>query len=139
MAELLTVAQVAAILKVSEDTVLRRFAKVNRVIDLGSSEGKKKRRYRVLRIPRAVVEKYLSTKAGHPVHITVPERPERRRKSPKWIDRSILNLAKAGVQNECKDRAVFQLIAKRARSLSIAPQEYRAEMMEGPWFDEEED
>jgi len=50
--ELLTVAEVAAILRVSDDTVTRRFAKVKGVIDLGSPETPKRRRYRVLRIQR---------------------------------------------------------------------------------------
>lgn len=51
--------EVAAILKVSEDTVIRRFQDVPGVIDLGSPETRKKRRYRVLRIPKTVLEKEL--------------------------------------------------------------------------------
>ena len=50
MSELLTVRDVAQILQIGEDSVIRRFAKVEGVIDLGkSSLGI--RRYRVLRIP----------------------------------------------------------------------------------------
>jgi hypothetical protein len=52
------------------------------VIDLGkSSLGV--RRYRVLRIPKALVERYLTSKAGRSISITVPESAEHRRKSPK--------------------------------------------------------
>jgi hypothetical protein len=47
MSELLTVAQVAALLQVSPDTVMRRFAKVKGVVDIGSAETPKRRRYRI--------------------------------------------------------------------------------------------
>jgi len=118
MSELLTVRDVAAVLQCSEDAIVRRFAKMPGVIDLGRAETKDKRRYRVLRIPKAVVEKFLSTKAGHPVTVTVPAKPERRRRSDNWEDRAILNLAKAARQNECKDPKVFRRIADRARLLA---------------------
>ena len=64
MGELLTVSEVAQALKLSEDFVLRHFGDLPGVIDLGSPElvGRRtgrKRRYRVLRIPRAVFEKFL--------------------------------------------------------------------------------
>ncbi len=78
MSELLTVAEVAQILGVGEDTVTRRFAKVKGVIDLGSPETPKRRRYRVLRIPKSVVEKFLLTRGG-PVEITTPARPPKRK------------------------------------------------------------
>ena len=99
MSDLLTVKDVATILRCSEDAVVKRFAKVDGVIDLGKST-LGVRRYRVLRIPKAVVEKYLTSKSGRSVTVTVPERAERRRKSPKWEDRAILNIAKAALQNE---------------------------------------
>ena len=62
---LLTVRDVAAILQCGEDAVIRRFAKMDGVIDLGSQSEKKssrlgRRRYRVLRIPKSVVERYLT-------------------------------------------------------------------------------
>ena len=63
--ELFTVAEVAAFLRVSDDTVYRRFAKMQGVIDIGSPETKKKRRYRVLRIPKTVVEKFLISRGGN--------------------------------------------------------------------------
>ena len=59
MTELLTPTEVAAILKISTDSVLRRFSKVGGVIDLGTEETRRKRRYRILRIPRPVLEKFL--------------------------------------------------------------------------------
>src|SRR5882762_6018468 len=71
MSDLLTISEVAEILGVGEDTVTRRFAKVKGVIDLGSPETPKRRRYRVLRIPKTVVEKYLLARGG-PVHIETP-------------------------------------------------------------------
>jgi hypothetical protein len=43
---LMTVRDVAAVLQCSEDAVIRRFAKVPGVIDLGRSESRTKRRYR---------------------------------------------------------------------------------------------
>jgi hypothetical protein len=136
MSELLTVRDVAAVMKCSEDAVVRRFAKLPGVIDLGRAETRNRRRYRVLRIPKAVLEKYLSTKAGHPVRVTVPERPERRRKSDGWEDRAILNLAKVALQNDCDrhDRATFSRIAERARLLLHVPENRWAEIV---WFDEE--
>src|SRR5215469_13586833 len=76
MSQLLTVSEVAEILGVGEDTVTRRFAKVKGVIDLGSPETPKRRRYRVLRIPKSVLEKYLLAR-GVPVEIRTPARPEK--------------------------------------------------------------
>ena len=49
-------AEAAAILKVSPETIIRRFERLPGVIDLGSPEGRFKRRYRVLRIPKNVFQ-----------------------------------------------------------------------------------
>jgi hypothetical protein len=57
--EYLTSAEVAAVLKVSRDSVIRWFEKRVGVIDLGSGEGRFKRRYRVLRIPREILEGFI--------------------------------------------------------------------------------
>src|SRR5215472_16307506 len=97
---LLTVREVAAVMKCSEDAVSRIFAKLPGVIDLGRAETKDKRRYRVLRIPRSVLEQYLMKHAGRPVKIEVPVLPQRRRKSAKWQGLAILNMAKIGLQNQ---------------------------------------
>jgi hypothetical protein len=57
--DLLTIAEVAKLLKMSRKAVLRRFKNMPGVIDLGSPETKTKRGYQILRIPRPAVEKYL--------------------------------------------------------------------------------
>jgi hypothetical protein len=57
--EYLTAAEVAAILRVSRDTVIRRFEKRTGVIDLGNPKSRFKRRYKVLRIPRETLEQFL--------------------------------------------------------------------------------
>jgi len=58
--EYLTVTQVAAILKISTDTVIRKFGDQPGVIDLGAPEKQHKRRYRVLRIPRYVLDRVIN-------------------------------------------------------------------------------
>jgi hypothetical protein len=124
MSELLTLKDVAAVMQVSEDTAARIFAKIDGVIDLGRAETRNRRRYRVLRIPKAVLEAYLSKKAGKTVTVKVPERAERRRKSDGWRHKAILDLAKAGVQNGCADNVIYRRIAERARLLSKLPEKY---------------
>jgi hypothetical protein len=57
--EYLTPQEVADILKVSHDTVVRKFQSQSGVIDLGSRETRFKRRYRVLRIPRETLERFI--------------------------------------------------------------------------------
>lgn len=56
--EYLTPDEVAEILRVHKNTVLRRFANMPGVIDIGTKETMYKRRRRVLRIPRAVLKRY---------------------------------------------------------------------------------
>jgi hypothetical protein len=134
---LLTVRDVALILQCGEDAVVKRFAKMPGVIDLGTPETRNRRRYRVLRIPKTVVEQYLSSKSGRPITIEVPERAERRRRSPKWENRAILNLAKAGLQNGVVNGEAWETykrIAERARLLMHVPENRWADV---EWFDEE--
>jgi hypothetical protein len=57
--EYLTAAEVAAILKISTDSVIRKFESRPGVLDLGSSETRFKRRYRVIRIPRQTLERFI--------------------------------------------------------------------------------
>jgi hypothetical protein len=140
MSELLTVKDVAQIMRCSEDKVIRVFARKDGVIDLGRPENLSRRRYRVLRIPKQVVERYLTTKAGRSIHIEVPERAERRRRSPQWESRAILNLAKAGLQNglrpdDARDKEIYRRIAERARLLTFVPQSRWHEVI---WYDEDE-
>jgi hypothetical protein len=137
MSELLTVRDVAQVLQCSEDSVIRRFAKLDGVIDLGRPENINRRRYRVLRIPKDVVERYLTRKAGRSIQIEVPERAERRRKSPQWEDRAIRNLAKAGLQNgvTLDNKTTYQRIAERARLLTSVPENRWSDVV---WYEEEE-
>ena len=58
--EFLTVANVATILAVSEDTVLKQFGALDGVIDIGTPGTMRRRRKRVLRIPRRTLERYIS-------------------------------------------------------------------------------
>lgn len=59
VAEFYTPTEVAEILKVSRDTILRKFSAVAGVIDLGTPEYGKKRQRRTLRIPREVLERFI--------------------------------------------------------------------------------
>ena len=134
---LLTVRDVAQVLQCSEDKVIRLFARVDGVIDLGRPENINRRRYRVLRIPKQIVERHLTRKAGRSIQIEVPERAERRRKSPRWEDRAIRNLAKAGLQNgvTLEDKAAYRRIAERARLLTHVPENRWGDVV---WFEDEE-
>ena len=60
--EFFTVSEVAKMLKVSPDTIIRRFEKEPGVIDLGAHERMHRRRYRVLRIPAAALNRFLYKK-----------------------------------------------------------------------------
>jgi hypothetical protein len=133
---LLTTKDVADVLQISQDAVARRFAKVEGVIDLGNSK-LGIRRYRVLRIPKEIVERYLTRKAGRSIQIEVPERAERRRKSPQWEERAIRNLAKAGLQNgvTLREKATWLRIAERARLLTSVPENRWGDVV---WYEEEE-
>lgn len=140
--QLLTVRDVSEVLQCSEDAVIRRFAKMDGVIDLGKTT-LGVRRYRVLRIPKTVVERYLTSKlpksdrSGRSVSIEVPERAERRRKSPQWEDRAIRNLAKASLQNgvTLDDKTTYRRIAERARLLTSVPENRWSDVV---WYEEEE-
>jgi hypothetical protein len=57
--EYLTPDEAAAILRVSPDTITRKFENRKGVLDLGSPETCHKRRRRVLRIPREVFDQYV--------------------------------------------------------------------------------
>jgi hypothetical protein len=140
MSELLTAKDVAQIMRCSEDKVIRIFARMDGVIDLGRPENLSRRRYRVLRIPRQVVERYLTQRAGRSVTVEVPERAERRRRSPQWESRAVLNLAKAAIQNglrpdDAQDKKIYRRVAERARLLTFVPQSHWHEIV---WYEEEE-
>jgi len=135
---LLTVQDVAHVLQCSENSVIRRFAKLDGVIDMGRAT-LGVRRYRVLRIPKSVVERYLVSQQPkgnrRTVEIEVPPSADHRRKSPDWEAKAILNLAKAGLQNGCANKAIYQRIANHARVLAQYVPENR--WREIVWYDEE--
>lgn len=58
--EMYTPAEVAAVLKVSTDTVMRKFGMLPGILDMGTPAGMNKQRYRVIRIPHAVLERYMA-------------------------------------------------------------------------------
>ena len=58
--EYLSPKEIADLLKISVDTVTRRFENRPGVLNLGSDESRFTRRYRVLRIPRTVFEAYVT-------------------------------------------------------------------------------
>jgi hypothetical protein len=60
--EFFTVDEIAKMLKISSDTIRRRFENEPGVIDLGAAERRHKRRYRVLRIPASVLHRFLHQK-----------------------------------------------------------------------------
>jgi hypothetical protein len=140
MSELLTISEVAEILGVGEDTVTRRFAKVKGVVDLGSPETPKRRRYRVLRIPKSVLEKYLLTRGG-PVSIETPPMPPKPSKKkasdvPPTEDELVRQLAAITKQQGTYAQKKLDLIAERARLLRFVPEDRWAEVV---WISSEDD
>ena len=124
MSELLNVATVAAILKCSPDTVVRRFGKMKGVVNLGSEETRNKRPYRVLRIPKHVVEKFI----GHPIDI--PKLEPRARKEKDWKGEAAQALARTVIANadSPRDRELFKELQEHARMLTFVEQEEWAEL-----------
>ena len=62
--EFLTPAEVAKILKVTPTAVIQRFADLPGVVDLGTPERMHKRRKRIIRIPRSVLNQFIVRKAA---------------------------------------------------------------------------
>jgi hypothetical protein len=140
MSELLTIEEVAKILNVSPDTVTRRFAKVKGVVDLGSPETPKRRRYRVLRIPKSVLEKYLLTRGG-PVSIETPPKPPKPSKQkasdvPPTEDELVRQLTGITTQHGTYAQKTLDRIAERARLLRFVPEDRWAEVV---WVSSEDD
>jgi excisionase family DNA binding protein len=77
--QLLTVAEVAEMLDVSKDTVRRMFAAEVGVINLRRKQDHGDRRYRILRIPRKVLDRVISERSvGREVAadpVTTPTKP----------------------------------------------------------------
>jgi hypothetical protein len=57
--EYLTVNEVAAILRVSRDTIIRWFENRKGVLSIGNDETRFRRRYKTIRIPREVLEGFI--------------------------------------------------------------------------------
>jgi hypothetical protein len=146
MSELLTVAQVAQLLQVAPDTVMRRFAKVKGVLDIGTAETPKRRRYRVLRIPRTVVEKWAIQHGGRiTVDIPPPALPAPKAKSgnPKpqtpqedAIRAITRDLDTVTGQHGDAARRTLGRIASRAKTLTFVPQDQWQDIV---WLDGEEE
>ena len=138
MSDLLTISEVAELLGVGEDTVTRRFAKVKGVIDLGSPETPKRRRYRVLRIPKTVVEKFLLARGG-PVDIKTPTRPQKSKskvlKPTLDEDEIVRQLARMTKQRGAEAQKTLDKIAERARLLAFVPESQWSDVV---WFDDED-
>jgi len=136
MSDLLTVEQVAKILQVSPETAARRFAKVIGVIDLGSPETPKKRRYRVLRIPRVVVEKYVLSRGGRITVEPVPTPSKKLQPKPQANEDDLIHdLAVVANQHGQDARKTLERIARRAKAMTFVPVEQWQDMV---WLDEDE-
>jgi len=134
MSEFYTLVEVAAILKCSPDTVARKFAKLPGVIDVGTPENlkKHKRRYRVIRIPKATLEKYLTKKAGHPVTVSsIQLGTKRKKKGDTWEETTAQRLAATIADNadEPTSRKTFERISRNARTLSLVPRDEWADVV----------
>ncbi len=126
--EFYTLVEVATILKCSPDTVARKFARLPGVVDMGTPENLKrhKRRYRVLRIPKATFEKYLTEKAGHPVTVSsVKLGAKRKKKGDTGEETAAQRLAAVVADNSDEPtlRTNFERISRNARTLSFVPQD----------------
>ena len=120
-----TVDEVAAILRVSKHTVLRRAKELGAVQIAGNEGSIKVRRYRVLRFPRAALEKYLTKLSGSPVVLTSLTIPQTRRAKANWEKTATRKLAEIASANSkgVPERAIFARIARNARTLCFVDRE----------------
>lgn len=120
--DLLTPAEVARILKVSEDTAARTMARIPGTINLGSKGSLNRRRRRLQRTPKAALERFL----GYPVSVPEVKKPKARKPvDPVWSVNAAHALAKAIVDNadDATAKAQFETIAFNARTLAFIPEE----------------
>ena len=120
-----TVEEVAAILKVSKHTVLRRAKELGAVQIAGNEGSLKVRRYRVLRFPKTSLEKYLTKLTGNSVVLSSLTIPQTRRAKADWEETATRKLAEivSANSNGVPDRAVFARIAGNARCLCFVNRE----------------
>jgi len=129
MSDLLTIKDVAALLNCSEETATRRFKDAKGVIDLASGSPSRRRRYRVLRVPRSVVEKYVIARGGC---ITVPEpqgKPANSRRKQLTEDELAHDLATLATQHGEQARKTLEKISARARAMTFVPQKQWQDMV----------
>jgi hypothetical protein len=137
MSELMTVAQVAEILNCAEETVTRRFAREKGVIDLGSPGNLRKRRYRVLRIPKTVVEKYVLVRGGRITVEPAPAKPRPSKAKPAPTEDDIIHdLATLASQRGAEARKTVERIARQAKAMSYVPTDEWQNMV---FFDDEDE
>jgi len=120
-----TVDEVAAILKVSKHTILRRAKELGAVQIAGNEGSIKVRRYRVLRFPRVALERYLTKLSGSPVVLSSLTLPQTRRARADWegtATRKLAEIAKAN-SNSVPERTIFARIARNARTLCFVNRE----------------
>jgi AcrR family transcriptional regulator len=137
---LMTVAEVAALLKCSPETVTRRFAREKGVIDLAAAGSTRRRRYRVLRIPRTVVERYALMRGGH-IHVpsepapTKPKPATSKTPTPKAEDDVLRDLAALAQQSGAEARRTVERIARRAKLMTyVKPEDWERII----WLDDDE-
>jgi hypothetical protein len=120
-----TVEEVAAILKVSKHTILRRAKELGAVQIAGNEGSLKVRRYRVLRFPRTSLEKYLTKLTGNSVVLSSLTIPQTRRARADWEETATRKLAEIASANSngVPERAVFARIARNARCLCFVNRE----------------
>jgi hypothetical protein len=110
---------------------------VKGVIDIGT--GGKRRRYRVLRIPRVVVEKWVLQRGGR---IVVEPEPEPLKSKPVAVkptpdeDALIRDLATVASQHGDAARKTLERIARRAKAMTYVPQDQWCDMAFIPDEDE---
>jgi hypothetical protein len=118
---------------------MRRFARVKGVVDIGTAETPKKRRYRVLRIPRTVVERWVLEHGGR-IAVDIPT-PTAKAKSGKPTpqtagDDIIRDLAVVAHQHGHDAHKTLERIARRIKTMTFVPADQWLDMV---WLDEEDD
>ena len=141
MSDLLTVEEVAQLLNVSKETISRRFSGVKGGVDMGTKGSPRRRRYRLLRIPRVVVERWVLERGGR---ITVPPvnpvnavNSKAKRREPASVNEGDLTRDLAALANQHGDaaRKTLERIARRAKAMTYVPAEQWEDMV---FFDEDD-
>ena len=135
MSDLLTIDEVARVLNVSPETVTRRFAGVKGVVDMGTKESPRKRRYRLLRIPRTVVEKWILERGGRitvpPANLVNPVNSKAKSRDLASVNENDLTRDLAALASQSGDaaRKTLERIASRAKAMTYVPTEEWEDMV----------